>query len=85
MIKELKQVLFLLIIFLFIFFTIKYYFSDNNEKNYYRSLKLINQKIKNYSNQLIVLKNNTDNIIEYVDNNSNKKQKKYNFWNLIKK
>ena len=38
MLKEIKYLIFALIIFLFIFFTVKYYFSDNNKKKSYRSL-----------------------------------------------
>ena len=32
MIKEIKYLVFIIIISLFLFFTIRYYFSDNNEK-----------------------------------------------------
>ena len=46
MIKELKYIFYLLVIFFFIFFTGKYYFSDENKKKSYRSLKLIDNKIK---------------------------------------
>ena len=83
MLRELKYFLFSLVIFLFLFLSLKYYFSDNNKKNSYRSLKLIDKKITNYSMNLILLKNNTDNIVEYVEKNLNKNKKNYNFWNLI--
>lgn len=61
----------------------KYYFSDQNKKNSYRSLKSINEKILIYSNNLPELENDTDNIVEYIQQNQNKKKKKYNFWKLI--
>lgn len=61
----------------------KYYFSDENKKNSYRSLKSINEKILIYSNNLPELENDTDNIVEYIQQNQNKKKKKYNFWKLI--
>ena len=85
MIKEIKYLIFSLIIILFIFFVTKYYFSDNFKKKSYRSLSSIDQKIKLYSKNLPILKNDTENIIEYVKNSQTKKKKKYFFWELIDK
>ena len=81
MIKEIKYLIFLIFISLFIFLTIKYYFSDNNKKNSYRSLVNIDKRIEIYSKKLPVLENDTQNIIEYVEDTSSKK-KKFNFWKL---
>ena len=83
MIKELKYLFFLLIISLFVFLTLKYYFSDNNKKNSYRSLLLIDEKIENYSQNVILLNDNTKNIIEFVEKAKDKNKKNYNFWKLI--
>tara|TARA_B110001450_G_scaffold96215_1_gene91315 strand:+ start:585 stop:848 length:264 start_codon:yes stop_codon:yes gene_type:complete len=83
MLKELKYLLFLLVVFLFIFLTFKYYFSDDNKKNSYRSYKQIDDKIINYSKNLILLKNNTVDIVEYVEKIIDKNKKNYNFWKLI--
>ena len=83
MIKELKYIFYLLVIFFFIFFTGKYYFSNENIKNSYRSYKNIDQKIKDYSKNLPLLKNDTENIIEYVKQTDKKKKKKFNFWKLL--
>ena len=83
MLKELKYFLFLFAILLFLFLSLKYYFSDNNKKNSYRSLKLLDEKIHNYSQNLILLKNDTVGIAEYVEKTINKNKKNYNFWNLI--
>ena len=83
MIKELKYLFFMLVIFFFIFFTIRFYFSDENQKRTYRSINLLDKKIKNSEKNLILLKNNTENIIEYIENNDDKKTKKYSFWELI--
>jgi len=83
MLKEIKYLIFILIISLFIFFTGKYYFSDENIKNSYRSYQNIDQKIKNYSKELPVLENDTDDIIEYVNQTNKKKKKKFNFWKLL--
>ena len=85
MIKEIKYLIFSLIIILFIFFVTRYYFSDNFKKKSYRSLSSINKTIKLYSKNLPILKNDTENIIEYVKNDQTKKKKKYFFWELIDK
>ena len=82
MIKEIKYLVFIILISLFLFFTIRYYFSDENKKRSYRSLSNIDTKINNYVKNLPILKSDTQNIIEYVEDiKSNKK--KYNFWKLL--
>ena len=83
MLKEIKYLLFIVIILLFLFFTGKYYFSDENIKKSYRSQKNIDEKIKIYSKNLPILKNDTNNIIEYVKQSDKKKKKKFNFWKLL--
>ena len=85
MIKELKYFFFIIIIFLFFFLISKYYFSNENVKNSFRSLESFDTKISKYSDKLIILKNDTENIIEYADKDSIKKKKKYFFWNLLNK
>ena len=84
MFKEIKYVLFIFIICLFLFLTGKYYFSDTNRKNSYRSLTTIDDKIEIYSKELPVLEDDTINIIDYVEQSNNKKKKNYNFWKLLK-
>ena len=83
MIKELKYLFFLLVIFFFIFFSVRFYFSDENIKNSYRSTSLLDKKIKETENNLVLLKNDTENIIEFVEYKNNKKTKKYSFWKLL--
>ena len=83
MVKEIKYLIFIIIIGLFIFLTGRYYFSDENIKKSYRSYKNINEKIKIYSKNLPVLENDTQNIIEYVKKTNKKKKKKFNFWKLL--
>jgi len=83
MIKELKYFFYLLVIFVFIFFTIKYYFSDLNKKKTFRAINNLSSSIEEYSSNLKILSNDTDNIIEYVENNSNTEKKKFYFWNLL--
>tara|TARA_B100001057_G_scaffold306326_1_gene306451 strand:- start:127 stop:390 length:264 start_codon:yes stop_codon:yes gene_type:complete len=85
MIKEIKYLLFLSIIFFFIFFTVKYYFSNIHKKKSYRSLSNINKKIQTYSQDLPILEDDTKNIIEYIKDNQTKNKKKYYFWELLSK
>ena len=83
MIKELKYLFFLLVIFFFIFFSVRFYFSDENIKNSYRSTSLLDKKIKETENNLVLLKNDTENIIEFVEYKNNNKIKKHSFWKLL--
>ena len=83
MLKEIKYLFFIVIITLFLFFTGKYYFSDENIKKSYRSQKNIDEKIKIYAKNLPILENDTKDIIEYVKQTDKKKKKKFNFWNLL--
>ena len=83
MLKEIKYLIFIIIIALFLFFTGRYYFSDKNIKKSYRSYKNIDEKIKVYSKDLPILENNTQNVIEYVKQTNKKKKKKFNFWKLL--
>ncbi len=83
MIKEIKYLIFIFIIFLFLFFIGRYYFSDINKKNSYRSLNNIDEKINIYSEKLTVLEDDTKNIIEYIEQSDSKKKKKFNFWKLL--
>ncbi|MDC2970625.1 hypothetical protein OAY12_05510 [Candidatus Pelagibacter sp.] len=83
MLKEIKYLLFLLIIGIFLFITIKYYFSDTHKKKSFRSMNSIEEKINIYADKLPVLENDTKNIIEYVEKSNEKKKKKFNFWKLL--
>ena len=85
MLKELKYFSYIFIIFFFLFFTGRHYFSDTNKKISYRSKNEILKKIDNISENLQTLKNDTENIVVYVENNENKKKKKYYFWELLTK
>ena len=83
MLKELRYLIFSIIISTFFFFVGKYYFSDNNKKNSYRSFNNIEEKIDLYSNKLPILESDTKNIIQYVEKSNNNKKKKFNFWELL--
>ena len=83
MLKEVKNLIFIVVIFLFIFFTSKYYFSDINKKKSFRSLNNIEERLNLYSEKIPVLDDDTKNIIEYIEQTNNKKRKKFNFWELL--
>tara|TARA_B100001057_G_scaffold419711_1_gene439646 strand:- start:1501 stop:1764 length:264 start_codon:yes stop_codon:yes gene_type:complete len=83
MLKELKYLIFIFVICIFLFLISRYYFSDVNKKNSYRSLKNINEKINIYVEKLPVLEDDTKNIIEYIEKSNNKNKKKFNFWKLL--
>ena len=68
---------------LFLFFTGKYYFSDINKKKSYRSLNDYDKKIDIYAEKIPLLKDDTKNIIEYIEQSNNNKKKKFNFWKLL--
>ena len=85
MLKEVKYVVYLLTIFFFIFFVIKFYFSENNIK-WSNKIILQHQNIldKKFIN-LPIVKDDTEDIIEYtseIEDFKNKKQRK--FWDLLK-
>tara|TARA_Y100000590_G_C15018959_1_gene750608 strand:+ start:77 stop:340 length:264 start_codon:yes stop_codon:yes gene_type:complete len=84
MIKELKYVFYLIVIFFFVFFVSRYYFSNEYKKKSYRSLILIEEKIVNFSENLVILESNTNDLIEYVEYQKDKNEKKYHFWDLLK-
>ena len=83
MLKELKYLLYLFVITVFFFLSLKYYFSDNNKKNSYRSYKQVDEKIINYSQNVILLESDTIDIVEYIEKTIDKSKKNYNFWKLI--
>ena len=83
MIKEIKYFIYLLIIILFFFLSIKYYISNDFEKKFYRTINNQKEIINKYSNDLVVLQNDTNNIIEYIDNDKNTSEKSFEFWKLL--
>jgi len=82
--NELKYFFYLISIFIFLIFVVKYYFSDENKKNSFRAIEKYSIKIEDIDSKLITLNDNTVNIIEFVEDNLNQNKKKYNFWELLK-
>tara|TARA_A100001234_G_C12356972_1_gene272427 strand:+ start:87 stop:353 length:267 start_codon:yes stop_codon:yes gene_type:complete len=85
MLKEFKYFIFFITISLFILFSIKFYISDENKKKTFRSLSLIDKNIEVYETKLPILSNDTDNIVEYLNNEDSSNKKKYKFWELLKR
>ena len=83
MFKEIKYLIFIIVISLFLFFTGKYYLSDFNKKNSYRSLNNIDEKINLYTQNLPILEDDSKNVVEYIEQTNDKKKKKFNFWKLL--
>ena len=83
MFKEFKYLLFLIVIFFCIFFTVRCYFSDENKKKSYRSFNQIDKILEISTKDLIILKSDTENIIDFVEYKNNKKTEKYSFWELL--
>ena len=67
MLKELKYFIYLFVITLCFFLSLRFYFSDDNKKNSYRSYKQVDKNVVNYSRNIILLKSDTINIVEYVE------------------
>ena len=87
MFKKIKNILYLSSFAIFVILTTKFYFSDNNvkETNKFRSLYLIS--LNNNTKNLPLLKNDTKNIIKYLNDVEiyKKKKKKFSFFDLIGK
>tara|TARA_B100000427_G_scaffold308278_1_gene296372 strand:- start:91 stop:357 length:267 start_codon:yes stop_codon:yes gene_type:complete len=82
--KELKYFFYVVSIIGFFIFIFSYYFSDKNKKNSYRLINLHDKKIAISNYDSLILESDTENIIEYVENNIDENKKKYNFWDLLK-
>ena len=84
MFKEIKYFIFFLVITLFIFFSINFYISDENKKKTFRNLSSIDKNIDMYETKLPIIRNDTDNVVKYLNNDDNSNKKKYSFWDLLK-
>ena len=68
MIKELKYVIYSFVIFFFIFFVTKYYFSVENKKNSYRSIQLIDKNNDAFASNLFAVVANVKLSFALTDN-----------------
>ena len=87
MLKKIKNIFYLASFFIFIILTTKFYFSDKNIKETNKSRSLYSAKLNNNTQNLPLLKNDTNNIIEYINDIEiyKKNKKKFTFWDLIGK
>ena len=87
MIKKIKNIFYLLLFLTFIISTTSFYFSDQNIKEINKSRSIYSVNLSKYTQNLPLLKNDTNNIIEYRNDIEvyKKKKKNYTFWNLIGK
>ena len=87
MIKKIKNIFYLLLFLTFIISTTSFYFSDQNIKEINKSRSIYSVNLNKYTQNLPLLKNDTNNIIEYINDIEiyKKKKKKYTFWDLIGK
>ena len=82
MLKELKYFFYITTIFISLFLILNFYFSDDNKKNFYRSLKTINEQITIYAENLVLLNNDTKDAAIFIKRKIDKNKKNYHFWKL---
>ena len=81
---RIKNIFFLIIFFTFIFLILKHYFSEQNIAFTNQSRSSYEISLDNDKNNLPVLKNNTNNIIIYVNDLENfKNKRKKRFWEKL--
>ena len=87
MLKKIKSIFYLASFLIFIILITRFYFSDQNIKETNKSRAFYSVKLNNNTQNLPLLKNDTGDIIEYLDDIEiyKKKKKKYTFWDLIGK
>jgi len=87
MLKKLKNIFYLGSFFIFIVLITRFYFSDQNIRETNKSRSFYSVEQNSNTQNLPLLKNDTNNIIEYIDDIEvyKKKKKKYTFWDLIGK
>ena len=86
MFKNFFSVFIFLFVFLFIYFIVSIYVSKKNKNKINLNRLNINSKIENRLSSLPLLKNDTQDIIEFNSGYENENKKiQRNFWNLFKK
>ena len=84
--QKILSIFFLILVIIFFGFIFKYYSSNINIKNKEFNRNNIDQILNDKISNLPILKNDTDNVIEFNDGFSNeiKNDKTRSFWNLLK-
>ena len=85
--RKIKNIFYLGSFFIFIILTTGFYFSDQNIRETNKSRSFYSVELNNNIQHLPLLKNDTNNIIEYSNDVEayKKKKKKFTFFGLIKK
>ena len=84
MIKEIKYLFFVFVIFFSLLFILKYYFSEKNKIITNKVVNQVKTNVKFNEEKLILLENDSENIIEYVDNKVEDYENEFKFWELFK-
>ena len=85
MLNKILTIIQFFVIFLFLILIIFYYFSDGNIEKINKNRVNLSSQIFQSLDQLPLLNNDTNNVIEYQNNNTNMdKIKKRSFWDLLK-
>ena len=85
MFGKLKNIISFLLLLLFLLFVIFYYFSNDNLKKISTNRVGFSENLENSTSLIPLLKNDTENSIDYIVSNvENKKIKKRYFWELLK-
>ena len=84
--QKIVSIVFIILVIIFFGSIYKYYSSNKNIKNKDFNRNNINQLLNEKISNLPILKNDTDNVIEFNDGFSNeiKNDKPRSFWNLLK-
>ena len=85
MFKNVILFLILSVVFLFFYLIFLQYISNENIKKINLNRLNIDNKIENEYSDLIILENDTNNIIEFNSGFNTENEIKRNFWDLIKK
>ena len=86
MLKKVKKIFYFLITLIFFMFIIFYYLSDENINKVNSNRENISLKLKDHNDDIPLLKNDTENIIDYNFTNLEKNNiKKRYFWELLKR
>ena len=84
MLKKIINIFFLISFFIFIFLVTKYYFSEQNFIFINKSRSLYSLTLNKYGDNLPLLKNDTNNIIIYInDLEEFKNKRKKRFWEKL--
>ena len=83
MFSGLLKIFYFILIIIFFCFIFSTYFSENNISKIESKITNVQKKSEIQSYNLPIIKNDTDNVIEYVKQTNKKKKKKFNFWKLL--